>query len=100
MAPHGLTFGEHFVEITTIDCNKHYPAFLMSFLIINSTTWFHLLKMSIANNSVFSFEIKKLTLRVNDFSTGTALQTTCGNLLQRRGLCLDLRKTLLIRNPG
>jgi hypothetical protein len=49
---------------------------------------------------VFRFKSKSSPFGSIDFSAKSPLQTTCGSLLQQRGLCLDLRKTLLMRNSG
>ncbi|MFT5702254.1 MAG: hypothetical protein ACI8ZB_005168 [Desulforhopalus sp.] len=48
----------------------------------------------------FHFKSKNSPFGSKDFSAKSALQATCGSLLQQRGLCLDLRKTLLMRNSG
>ncbi|MFT5699616.1 MAG: hypothetical protein ACI8ZB_002477 [Desulforhopalus sp.] len=54
----------------------------------------------IEKQGVFHFKSKNSPFGSIDFSAKSALQATCGSLLQQRGLCLDLRKTLLMRNSG
>ncbi|MFT5701506.1 MAG: hypothetical protein ACI8ZB_004401 [Desulforhopalus sp.] len=54
----------------------------------------------VEKQGVFHFKSKNSPFGSIDFSAKSALQGTCGSLLQQRGLCLDLRKTLLMRNPG
>ncbi|MFT5697793.1 MAG: hypothetical protein ACI8ZB_000647 [Desulforhopalus sp.] len=54
----------------------------------------------VEKQGVFHFKSKNSPCGSKEFSVKSVLQATCGSLLQRRGLCLDLRKTLLMRNSG
>jgi len=59
------------------------------------------LKIDISKEqSVFGLKSKNSPFGSIDFPAGAALQAICGDLLQQLGLCLDLRKTLLMRNSA
>jgi hypothetical protein len=60
----------------------------------------HINNNLVEKQGVFHFKSKNSPFGSIDFSAKSALQATCGSLLQQRGLCLDLRKTLLMRNSG
>jgi hypothetical protein len=46
------------------------------------------------------FQIKKFTLQANIFFAATSLPSIYVSSLQLHAWRLDLRKTLLVRNPG